>query len=110
MNTGFKELSWSRNVKQQFGFSVIRFDTSSVFDVVKSNGRLFPKGEPNLNVIEIAGECCGQGARCRRVLENCRTLSSRSTRCMRLTEGVACAIVSDDCAGRESSPGGDVSF
>lgn len=53
LNTGFKEFSSLHNVKQRFGFVVSRFDTSSEFDLVKSSGRMYQKGEPNLNVIEI---------------------------------------------------------
>ena len=54
LNTGFKEFSAQRNVKKRFGFSVSRFDSSSIFDVVESNGKTFTKGEENLNIIEIA--------------------------------------------------------
>ena len=54
MNTGFKEFAQTENVKKKFGFTVTRLDTVSTFDVVKSQGRTYTKGEPNLNIVEIA--------------------------------------------------------
>jgi uncharacterized protein YdaL len=53
LNTGFREFSSERNVKKKFGFSVSQLDTGSQFDVVRSKGKMFQKGEPNLNLIEI---------------------------------------------------------
>ena len=53
LNTGFREFSAARNVRRRFGFFVSRLDTASVFDIVKSRGQTFTKGEPNLNIIEI---------------------------------------------------------
>jgi uncharacterized protein YdaL len=53
LNTGFKEFSSERGVKQKFGFSVSQLDTASQFDIVRSKGKTFQKGEPNLNLIEI---------------------------------------------------------
>jgi uncharacterized protein YdaL len=54
LNTGFREFSRRPEVKAKFGFIVSRFDSTSVFSSVKAGDREFQKGEPNLNIIEIA--------------------------------------------------------
>jgi uncharacterized protein YdaL len=54
LNTGFREFSLRTEVKQQFGFVVSRLDTVSEFVAVRAGDRMFTKGEPNLNIVEIA--------------------------------------------------------
>jgi uncharacterized protein YdaL len=60
LNTGFKEFSAARNVRQRFGFAVSRLDSTSVFDGVRFNGRVFKKGEQNINTVELVK---GSGAK-----------------------------------------------
>ena len=54
INTGFREFSLRPGVKAKFGFVVSRFDSTSVFTSVRAGNEVFQKGEPNLNIIEIA--------------------------------------------------------
>jgi uncharacterized protein YdaL len=54
LNTGFHEFSTRFDLKRRLGFAVSRLDSVSQFTGVKSGGRTFTKGEPNLNIIEIA--------------------------------------------------------
>jgi uncharacterized protein YdaL len=54
INTGFREFSLRPVVKARFGFTVTRFDSSSEFTSVRMKEEVFQKGEPNLNIIEIA--------------------------------------------------------
>jgi uncharacterized protein YdaL len=54
LNTGFREFSRRPEVKANLGFIVSRFDSTSMFTSVKAGDRVFQKGEPNLNIIEIA--------------------------------------------------------
>jgi uncharacterized protein YdaL len=54
MDTGFKEFSSRPEVKKTFGFTVSRIDSLSVYDVVRAGSATFTKGEPNINVVEIA--------------------------------------------------------
>jgi uncharacterized protein YdaL len=54
INTGFREFSVRPVVKKKFGFTVIRFDSVSEFTIVKMGKSAFQKGEPNLNIVEIA--------------------------------------------------------
>ena len=54
LNTGFKEFSTRRLVRERYGFTVPKFDSTSEFISVKSGKNVFAKGEPNINVIEIA--------------------------------------------------------
>ena len=53
LNTGMAEFCRRYPVAARFGFRVTSLDSLSIFDVVKSGDRVFEKGEPNLNVIEI---------------------------------------------------------
>lgn len=54
MNTGFAEFGRRVNAAKKFGFSVVRFDSTSSFDAVRSGEKQFTKGEPNINVVEVA--------------------------------------------------------
>ncbi|HTR99510.1 MAG TPA: polysaccharide deacetylase family protein, partial [Bacteroidota bacterium] len=54
INTGFREFSRLPGVKRKWGFTVGRLDSTDNFETVKSGGNVFRKGEPNLNLIEIA--------------------------------------------------------
>jgi uncharacterized protein YdaL len=54
LNTGFREFSLRPGVKARFGFTVSRFDSLSEFSSVKMGERIFQKGEPNLNIIDVA--------------------------------------------------------
>ena len=54
MDTGFREFSSRPEVKKKYGFSVSHIDSLSVFDVVRAGDLTFTKGEPNINMIEIA--------------------------------------------------------
>lgn len=54
MNTGMVEASKNQALKSKFGFSVSRVDSSYQFDIVKSNKKVFTKGEAKNNMIEIA--------------------------------------------------------
>lgn len=54
MDTGFKEFSARPEVRKTFGFTVSHIDSLSVFDVVRTGSATFTKGEPNINVVEIA--------------------------------------------------------
>jgi len=54
MDTGFREFSQRPDVRKKYGFTVSHIDSLSVFDEVRSGDRTFTKGEPNINMIEIA--------------------------------------------------------
>jgi uncharacterized protein YdaL len=54
MNTGMIEFSKRIALRKKFGFAVSRLDSLDEFDMVKSGNRVFTKGEPNTNIIEIA--------------------------------------------------------
>lgn len=54
INTGFAEFSKSYNLKKIFGFDVFKLDTVTNFDFVKSGKKIFTKGEPNANIINIS--------------------------------------------------------
>ncbi len=53
MNTGFKEFSSLPGVAEKFGFVVTGVDSVSRFNEVRYNQRLFSKGEPNINVVQL---------------------------------------------------------
>ncbi|HTO95289.1 MAG TPA: polysaccharide deacetylase family protein, partial [Bacteroidota bacterium] len=54
MDTGFREFSARPEVRKKYGFTVSHIDSLSVFDEVRAGDRTFTKGEPNINMIEIA--------------------------------------------------------
>ncbi len=54
MNTGMIEFSKRNNLRKKFGFSVSTLDSLDDFNYVKSNNKVFTKGEPNANIIEIS--------------------------------------------------------
>jgi uncharacterized protein YdaL len=54
LNTGFQECSARPGVRQLFGFTVSRLDSTGEYTLVRMGDRVFQKGEPNLNTIEIA--------------------------------------------------------
>jgi uncharacterized protein YdaL len=54
INSGLAEFSARFPVRSRFGFQVSRIDSTTGFDAVKSGSRLYTKGDPILNVIEIA--------------------------------------------------------
>jgi uncharacterized protein YdaL len=54
MNTGFAEFSRLYSVKRRLGFEVRSIDSTSIYDIVRSNGKTFTKGEPNTNVISVS--------------------------------------------------------
>ena len=54
INTGFEFFSAKFDLRKKFGFIVTQLDTVSNFDVVTAANRNFTKGEPNLNIINIA--------------------------------------------------------
>jgi uncharacterized protein YdaL len=54
MGTGFKEFSLRPEVRRIFGFTVTRIDSVTMFDVVRAGKTSFTKGDPNINVVEIA--------------------------------------------------------
>ena len=54
MDTGFREFSRNPDVRKKYGFSVSHIDSLSIFDEVRAGDRTFTKGEPNINMIEIA--------------------------------------------------------
>ena len=56
INTGFDEFSKIYSRDKKFGFAVTRLDSTSIFDIVKSNGKQFTKGEPNINIVEITNK------------------------------------------------------
>lgn len=56
MNTGIDQYNQLYNLKKKYGFQYIQFDTLSHFTTVKSNNRIFSKGEPNLNVMLVPRE------------------------------------------------------
>ena len=54
LNTGFREFSSRPAVKARWGFTVTRLDSTSDFGTVRCGERVFRKGEPNLNIIEVS--------------------------------------------------------
>lgn len=54
INTGFQEFSGRSAARKKFGFTVTRFDSVSEFTSVTIGKNVFRKGEPNLNIVEIA--------------------------------------------------------
>jgi len=54
INTGFREFSRLPGVRKKWGFTVSRLDSTDNFATVKCGGNVFRKGEPNLNIIDIA--------------------------------------------------------
>ena len=54
MNTGMIEFSEKYNLRKKYGFSVSTLDSLDDFDMVKSNNKVFTKGEPNANIIDIS--------------------------------------------------------
>jgi len=54
INTGFREFSRLPAVRKKWGFTVSRLDSTDDFATVRSGGSVFRKGEPNLNIIDIA--------------------------------------------------------
>jgi uncharacterized protein YdaL len=53
LSTGFKEFSSRPGVAEKFGFVVSSVDSVSLFTTVKYNQRVFVKGEPNINVVQL---------------------------------------------------------
>ncbi|MGA9408398.1 MAG: hypothetical protein WBW71_14785, partial [Bacteroidota bacterium] len=51
INTGMIEFSQEYNIRKKLGFSVSTLDSLDDFDMVKSNNKVFTKGEPNANII-----------------------------------------------------------
>jgi uncharacterized protein YdaL len=51
--TGFLEFSKSHNLLKDFGFNITNYDSTTGYDFVKSNGKLFTKGDPHTSVINI---------------------------------------------------------
>jgi uncharacterized protein YdaL len=54
MNTGFDMFCSRFDISGKYGFSFVTFDTSSHFDAVKSAGKTYTKGEPNMNIVALA--------------------------------------------------------
>ena len=54
IDTGFREFSRRPEVRKKYGFTVSHIDSLSRFDEVRAGDMTFTKGEPNLNMIEIA--------------------------------------------------------
>jgi len=54
INNGFLEFSESKNTQKQYGFKVTQFDKTSGFDHVRSGNKLFTKGIPDINLIQIS--------------------------------------------------------
>jgi uncharacterized protein YdaL len=54
LSTGFREFSSRPGVAEKFGFVVTSVDSVSRFNAVKFNQHLFVKGEPNINVVQLA--------------------------------------------------------
>lgn len=55
MNTGMERFARGYDLTARFGLSFVRFDTVSNFDEVKAGSRTYTKGEPNLNIVSLAG-------------------------------------------------------
>jgi uncharacterized protein YdaL len=53
LNTGLVEFGRSFDLPARFGFEVLAFDTTSVFDSVQAGDRRFTKTEPNANVLRV---------------------------------------------------------
>lgn len=54
INTGFIEFSKSYHLKKTYGFDVSKLDSATHFDLVKFGKKVFTKGEPNANIINIS--------------------------------------------------------
>jgi uncharacterized protein YdaL len=52
--TGMVEFAKSYNLKKILGFSVEKYDSTTGFDIVKSNGKSFTKGDEHTGIIQIA--------------------------------------------------------
>lgn len=53
LNTGMEKFASVFDLRKRFGFTYVRFDTSSIYDFVDGKGTRFTKTEPNANVIRI---------------------------------------------------------
>jgi uncharacterized protein YdaL len=53
LNSGFKEFCEKEDVVKKYGFEVIKFDKKSEFNIVKSENKIFSKGNPAINLIQI---------------------------------------------------------
>jgi uncharacterized protein YdaL len=53
LHTGFVEFSANYDVSRRYGFRVTHIDSLGGFSVVKSDGKVFTKDEPNINVVQI---------------------------------------------------------
>lgn len=53
LNTGMETFARQFDVEKRFGFRYVRFDTTSVYDVVMREKQKFTKTEPNANVIKV---------------------------------------------------------
>ncbi len=53
LNTGFIEFSRNPLARRKFGFAVRQLDSLTVFDGVRSAGKVLTKGEPNANIVTI---------------------------------------------------------
>ncbi|MGA2296872.1 MAG: DUF2334 domain-containing protein [FCB group bacterium] len=56
LNTGIIDASQNPNFSSKFGFNVNILDSVSIYDIVKSNGRIFTKGEENCFVVNISNK------------------------------------------------------
>src|ERR1035437_8822617 len=52
--TGFLEFSKSHNLLKAFGFNITNYDSTTGFDFVKSNGKIFTKGDTHTSIINIS--------------------------------------------------------
>ena len=52
--TGFLEFSKSHNLFKAFGFNITDYDSTTGFDIVKSNGKTFTKGDAHTSIINIS--------------------------------------------------------
>lgn len=53
LHTGFVEFSAKYNVSRRYGFRATHIDSLGGFSVVKSDGNVFTKDEPNINIVQI---------------------------------------------------------
>ena len=56
MNTGIMDASLAPGFLEKFGFTVPMVDSTSEYDIVKSNNRIFTKGEDNCFIINISNK------------------------------------------------------
>ncbi len=54
LNTGMIEFAKRCNLRKKFGFTVSTLDSLDGFDMVKTGNKVFTKGEPNTNLIEVS--------------------------------------------------------